>query len=181
MVTLLGARIATKTLIESGMRRTKNSTMQNQSHGLRTTQTKLGQYVKNTTRTTRGNEVHSTQNGQRTIRTSGELVLRRGRPSNLRQRQHGQIKMQSRVSTLKRCASKKKPEYESTLIISSRYKARSFAACTLNRICKYSTGRRTRANAISDGLTCHERIEMAQAQATLFEPQQPAEQHAFAL
>ena len=113
--------------------------------------------------------LRSLPNGRRPTGRNAMPSMQEGRPHYFAQLQHGQIKTQSLGFTPKQCASKKKQESESTSTISCHCKARSFAACILNRICKYSMEPKMKASAISDGQTCRNRIEQAYAQPRLFE------------
>lgn len=173
MVTLLGARNATGPQIRLGTLRTKSGTSCELSRGQRRIQMPLKPHKSGITKSTKRVELQNTWSGRKQTGQSAMPLSQEGGPRNYAQHQYGQINTQSQGFTPKQCASRKKPEFESTSTISCRCKARSFAACTLNRICKYSMGQKMRANAISYGRTCRSRIEAAYAQPRLFsEPKQ---------
>ena len=172
MATSIGARNATERQTRLGMSRTKNGTSCALSSGQRPILKQLRPFRSATRTRQRNAGPRSLLNGRRPTGRSATPLMQGGRPHYFAQRQHGQIKTQSQRFTPKQCASRKKPESESTSTISCHCKARSFAACMLNRTCKYSTGPKMRASAISDGRTCHSRIEQAYAQPRLFEDAQ---------
>lgn len=169
MGTSIGARNAIGGRTRLGTLRTKSGTSCALPSGQRPILKQLGP-LRSATRTRQRNAgQRSLLNGRRPTDRSATPSMQGGRQHYFAQRQHGQIKTQSRGFTPKQCGSRKKPESESTSTISCHFKARSFAACMLNRICKYLMGPKMRASAISGGRTCHNRIEQAYAQPRLFE------------
>lgn len=168
MATLLGARSATERQIRLGTQRTRTGTRNALLSGQKPIQKQQRQRISATTKRTRSYVLQSMLSGRRLIGRSETPSKQEERRRYFAQRQHGQIKTQSQGFTPKQCASKRKPEYESTSIISSRCKAKSFAAYTLNRICKSLMGPKMKVSAISDGWICHSRIENAYRQERLF-------------
>ena len=169
MDTSTGARNAIEKQTGLGTSRTKNGTTKGLPSGQKPILTQQ-RHLRSATRTRQRNAgQRSLLNGRRPTGRSATLSMQGGRPHYFAQRHHGQIKTQSQGFTPKQCASRKKPESESTSTISCHFKARSFAACMLNRICKYSMGPKMRASAILGGRTCRSRIEQAYAQPRLFD------------
>ncbi len=162
----IGARNAIGRQTGFGTSRTKRGTTCGLKNGQRPIRTPHRNGI---TKSTKRSAQPSILSGQERTGRSEMLLMHAERLQSYVQRLHGRIRMQSCESTPRPCTSRKKLESESTLTISCHCKARSFAACTLSRTFKYSTGRKMRASAISDGRTCHSRIEQAYAQPRLFE------------
>ena len=169
MDTSIGARSAIERQTGLGTSRTRSGTTCGLSNGQKLTQ-KLPKPFRNATRKKQRNAGQQCLlSGRRPIGRSATPPTQGGRLLCFAQRLHGRIRAPSQAFTPKQCASRKKLESASTLTISCRFKARSFAGCTLNRTCKSLTVPTMRVSAISDGRTCHNRIEQAYAQPRLFE------------
>ena len=168
MATSIGARNAIGRRTKLGTSRTRRGTSSGLSNGQRPIQRPLKQRRSDITKRTKRGALQSIWSGRKQTDQSVMQFMQEGRPRNYAQHRHGLIMTRLSESTPKQCASRKKPESESTSTISCHCKAISFAACTLNRIFKYSMGPKMRASAISDGRTCRSRIEQAYAQQRLF-------------
>ena len=169
MGTLIGARNAIERRTGLGTSRTRSETTKGLRIGQKLTHALPRHHKSATRKRQRSAERRSFLNGKRQTDRNGTPSMQGEKQRYSARRQHGRIMAELSESTPKQCASRKKPESESTSTISCHCKARSFAAYTLNRICKYSMGPKMRASAILDGRTCHSRIEQAYAQPRLFE------------
>ena len=169
MDTSIGARNATERRTGLGMSRTRSGTTKGLPSGQRPILTRQRHLRSDTRKRPRNVGLRSFLNGKRPIGRSGTLSMQGGKQRYSERRQHGLTKARLSESTQKQCASRKKPESESTSTISCHCKARSFAACTLNQTFKSLMVLTMRASAISDGRTCRSRIEQAYAQPRLFE------------
>lgn len=169
MATLIGARNAIERRTMLGTSKTRNVISNGLSNGQRLTRRPPKQHRSGITKRIKSVALQSIWSGRERTDRSGMQLMQEGRPRNCALLHHGRIRTQLSESTPKQCASRKKQESASTLTISCRFKARSFAGCTLNRTCKSLTVPTMRVSAISDGRTCHNRIEQAYAQPRLFE------------
>ena len=170
--TSIGARNAIERQTLLGMSRTRHGASNGLSSGQRPIQRLPKPRENGITKRTKSAALRSIWSGREQTDQSAMQLAQEGRPRSYALLQFGRIRARLSGFTPKQCASRKKPGYESTSTISCHCKARSFAGCTLNRICKYSMGPKMRASAILDGRTCHSRIEQAYAQPLLFEDAQ---------
>lgn len=168
MATSIGASNAIERQTLLGMSRTRHGTSNGLSSGQRPIQRPPKPRKSVIKKRTKSASLRSILSGREQIDQSAMRLVQEGRQRNYAQPRHGRISPRLSEFTPKLCASRKKPESESTSAISCHCKARSFAGCTLNRICKYSMGLKMRASEILAGLTCHIRIENAYRQERLF-------------